>query len=194
MAESRSYIRQIKGALLLIGILVLGSVIALFVMHQKKASSGQSGGVAVIKNKATISLEGVHHTAIKEGVKDWSLDAESADYRLEDSLAVFRTLHVTFYREGGDDVFLSAPLGTWHTDSNDLDVTGHVMIKNRQYELQTEKLIYIHKNRMCVTRAPATVTSEAFKITADNMRYDLGRNLIHLNGNVIGIIDENIGL
>ena len=149
MAHGKNYVRQIKGALLLIGILVLGSVVALFLVHEQKRSSGQSGGAAVIKNRATISLEGVHHWAIKDGVKDWSLDAESADYQLEDNIAVFRTLRVTFYREKGDDLFLSAPLGTWHTDSNDLDVSGHIMLKNKQYELQTEKLTYIYKNRTC---------------------------------------------
>ena len=193
MGESRSRFRQLKGALLFIGILVLGSVVVLFVMHRQKAPSGQSGGVAVVKQKATISLEGVHHTAIKDGVKDWSLEAESADYRLEDSEAVFRTLHVTFFREG-DGVFLSAASGTWHKNSNDLDVTGHVMLKSRQYVLQTEKLTYIHEKRMCVTEAPVTVSSEVFKITADNMKYDLGRGLIYLDGNVVGIIDEDIGL
>ena len=194
MAERRSHVRQIKGALLLIGILVFGSVVALFVIHQHKRQSGQSGDASIIQNKAAISLKGVRHTAIKGGVKEWSLQAESADYRLEDSEAVFKTLHVTFFRDKNDDVILSAPLGTWHTDSNDLDVSGHVMIKNKQYELQTEKLTYIHERRMCVTNSPVTIISKTFKITADNMRYDLAKNIFRLNGNVVGIINENIGL
>ena len=67
------------------------------------------------------------------------------------------------------------------------------MVKNRQYELQTEKLTYNHEKRMCVTDAPVIITSEAIKITADNMRYDLGRDVIDLD-NVAGIIDEDIEL
>jgi LPS export ABC transporter protein LptC len=193
MAESSNRVRQLKGALLLIGILVFGSVVAFFVMHQKKTKSGQSGDAAIINQKAMITLEGIHHTAIKEGVREWSLDAESADYHLEDNKVFFNTMRVVFYSEGGDAIFLSAPSGTWHTVSNDLDVSGHVMVKNRQYELQTEKLTYNHEKRMCVTDAPVIITSEAIKITADNMRYDLGRDVIDLD-NVAGIIDEDIEL
>ena len=193
MAERGNRVRQLKGALLLIGILVFGSVVVFFLMHQKKTRSGQSGDAAIINQKAMITLEGIHHTAIKGGVKEWSLDADSADYYLEDNKAFFRTMRVTFFREGGDPVFLSAPLGTWHTVSNDLDVSGHVMIKNRQYELRTEKLAYIHEKRMCVTDAPVIITSEAIKITADNMTYDLGGDVIDLH-NIIGIVDEDIDL
>lgn len=194
MAQSKSRVRKIKGALLLIGILVLGSVVGLFITHQRKASIDQSGSVAAIKQKAAISLGGVRHWAVKGGVKEWSLEAESADYGLEDNEVVFKKLKATFFREEKDPVFLSAPSGTWHTDSNDLDVYGHVMIKNKEHELRTEKLTYIHKSRTCVTRSPVTITGEALHITADNMRYDLGRNFIHLSGNVIIVIDEDIGL
>ena len=194
MADSRSRVRQVKGALLLIGILVLGSVVALLVKHQQTAPSGQSGSAAVIKQKAAISLEGVHHTSIKDGVKDWSLDAESADYMLEDNEAVFRTIHVTFFNKEGDDVFLSAASGTWNTKSNDLEVTGHVMIKDKQYVLQTEKLKYIHERRILTTLTPVTVTGEVLKTTADKMVYNLDKNLIYLDGNVVGMIGKDIEL
>jgi LPS export ABC transporter protein LptC len=194
VAERKNHVRHLKGTLLLIGILGLGSVVALFVMHQHKAPSGQSGGAGVIEQKATISLDGVHHTAIKNGAKDWSLEAESADYRLEDSEAVFKTLHVTFYSKEGDGVFLSADSGIWHTESNDLDVIGHVMIKNRQYAVQAEKLRYIHERRILTSLTPVNITGEALKISADKMEYNLDGNLIHLNGNVIGMIGEDIGL
>lgn len=194
MVESKSHARRIKGALLFIGILVLGSIVALFVMHQQKVSSVQPGGAEIMNKKATISLEGIHHTAINGGIKDWSLDAEYADYRIEDRETIFRTIQVTFHNKMGGPALLTAPLAIWHRDSNDLDVTGHVMLKNEQYELQTEKLTYIHENRMYVTNTPVTVISEAFKITADNMRYDMDRNIIHLNGNVMGVINEDIGL
>ena len=105
MAESSNRVRQLKGALLLIGILVFGSVVAFFVMHQKKTKSGQSGDAAIINQKAMITLEGIHHTAIKEGVREWSLDAESADYHLEDNKVFFNTMRVVFYSEGGDAIF-----------------------------------------------------------------------------------------
>lgn len=194
MAERKNHVRQLKGALLLIGILVLGSVVALFVRHQQKAPSGQHGGGEVINKKSTISLEGIHHTAIKGGVKDWSLDAESANYLLEDSEAVFSTLHVTFFREKKDTVLMSADSGTWHTESNDLDVTGHIMLKNKQHVLQTEKLRYIHKKRTLTTLTPATITGEVLKTTADKMIYNLDKNLICLDGNITGMIGEGIGL
>ena len=89
---------------------------------------------------------------------------------------------------------MSADSGAWHTESNDLDVTGHIMIKNKKYVLQTEKLKYIHERRILTTLTPVTITGEVLKTTADKMIYNLDKGLIYLDGNVTGMIGEDIEL
>lgn len=170
MAGHTDHIRQLKGLLLAFGIVVLGGVIVMFSLHRQETLPGRQGDDTP-GSDATISLEGIHHTDIRMGVTDWQLEAESAEYRLEDNRADLKMLVSTFFDSDGDTVFLSADSGVWNTASNDLEVTGSVVLKNRQSEMQTDKLIFNNKERIFATESPVAVTIHAFSLNK-NKKYD----------------------
>ena len=188
MAIGRDQIKKIKGALLIIGILVLGSVVGLFALHQQNTPSGQPV-ISSVKENVSIALESVRHTAIKEGVKDWSIVAGSADYRLDEKKADFRKLQVTFYDKDGSNVHLSADSGTWEIDSNDLVVAGNVMIKDKEYEFRTEALTYVCAKRMFETRSPVSIHGFSLDLKADGMNYYLDTGQVYLNRDTAGAIE-----
>lgn len=183
MAAGRSHVRQTKGALLIIGILILSVVLGLFAARRQKDLPAPADMTEEEKN-ATITLEGIHHTDIREGKKDWLLEARSAVYQMEEKRASLSTLRATFYTRDGVPVSLSAASGTWKMDSNDLEVHGNVVLKNEQYEMQTEALTYMHAKRMFLTRSPVTIHGATFDQKANGMTYLLDSGLINFEGDV----------
>jgi LPS export ABC transporter protein LptC len=129
-------------------------------------------------------MVGVRHTDFRNGVKDWELDAESADYQIEENKAFLSMLQATYFDNRGDGVFLSAKSGTWKTDSNDLEVTGNVVLKNSQCEMQTDRLIFNKNEQIFVTKSPVTLTTPAFSLHRESMTYSLETGIITLDENV----------
>jgi len=178
MPVSTDHVRQLKGLLLALGILVFGGVIIMFSLHRQETLSGRQGETAP-ESDATYSMTGIHHTDIRQGVKawkrEWLLDAESGEYRPEDDMADLKMLDATFFNSDGEPVFLSADSGVLKTDSNDLEVTGNVVLKNSQNEMQTDRLIYNEKKGIFATESPVTVKFGALSLTKkyNSMTYSL---------------------
>jgi LPS export ABC transporter protein LptC len=183
--------RQLKGILLVLGILILGGIIAMFSLQRSTAPADKKGETAA-KNRPTISLEGLHHTGIRNGVKEWLLDAESADYRLEENRAYLSVIEASFFDSDGETVHLSADSGVLKTDSNDLEVSGNVVLKNSQYVMRTDRLLYTESERLFSTLSPVEIRSFSMTQVADGMTYSLETKLIILDGNLEGEFGNGI--
>lgn len=191
MVAGRDPARRIKGALLIIGILVLGSVLTLFAVRKQQDLPDQVE-MSPEEKSATILLGGIHHTDIRNGVKDWLLEARSAVYQLERNRATLSVLDATFFNKKGNAVHLSAETGLWMMNSNDLEVSGNVMLKNGQYEMQTQTLKFIRDERVFVTHSPVTIHGAAIDQTASGMKYNLDSERIDFEGGVEGAFENEI--
>lgn len=172
-------VKRIKGLLLTVGILSFSAIVLIFAAHRKHTPSGQAD--MAVSAGATIGVNGFHRRAtIREGTKDWSLDADSAALLLEENKVVLKGLRYTFFSPDGNNVLLKADSGVWKTDSNDLEVTGNVMLESNQYVFQTETLSYNDTKRKIISRMPVSVESAALTGKADAMEYHLDTGLIYL--------------
>ena len=71
---------------------------------------------------------------------------------------------------------------------------GSVVVKNEQYTLKTENLIYQHKKRIIVTKAPVKITGDLFQLKANSMVYNLNTKKTLFRGKVKGTINEGMSL
>jgi LPS export ABC transporter protein LptC len=193
VAGGQDRTRQLKGILLVLGILVLVGVIAMFSI-QRTGTTRDEQDASTVSNDATVSLEGVHHTDIREGSKEWLLDAEYADYRLEQNIAYLKMLEASFFDSNGETVLLFADSGVWKRDSNDLEVSGNVVLKNSQYVMRTDRLLYNESEQLFSTTSKVEILAHAIRKVADGMTYSLNTGNIVLEGNVEGEIGNGIGL
>lgn len=191
MATRPDRTRHLKGILLVFGILALGGIIVMFYLHKQETFHDRQDAPAP-ESDATISLGGIHHTDIQKGVKDWMLDAESAEYRLDEDRANLKMLTASFFDSDGETVLLSADSGVWNTDSNDLEVSGNVVLKNSQYVMRTDRLIYTDSERLFSTLSPVEIRSFSLTQAADSMTYSLDTKRIILGPNVEGEIGNGI--
>lgn len=180
--------------LLLSIILVTFGIITVVFLKYRQILDDPGKLLPVIQSHANIAIGKVQQTATRDGIKEWDLEAVSAHYVDADKLAVFQDLSVTFYLKDREEVHLTANQGTLRTDSNNIDITGNVVVKNDRYTISTENLHYEHGKHIIYTNVPVKITGGFFDLSAGAMTLDLNTKKAALNGNVVGTFNETIEL
>lgn len=191
--DRRNKTKNISLILLAIIIVTVGTIVAVFIGYRQISNTPELV-IASIKEGVNLSIGKIHQTATRDGRKEWSLEASSADYLESDKKVILKELVVTFFLENGSEIHLQADRGTLQTDTNDIEFSGHVVVKNNDYRLQTERLNYQHHPRIIFSNAPVHISSDSAELSADSISYDLNDNKIVLSGKVETTIMERFAL
>lgn len=190
------FLKNIKPAtlklILIVAIVVIFCVILAVFFRYRNISGHPEKLLKFLPDDANISIGRVYQESIKNGIKEWSLNASSADYFEEDNNVKLKDLSVTFFLEDGDKVILKAERGILKTDSNDIEISGNVTITNKNYKLVTEKMFYDNKSRVIFSKTHVHITGDSFDLKADAMTHDLKTNKASLEGMVTGVLNEKI--
>lgn len=187
---SRPKIKKLSTIFLIVILLSIGTVVAVFVGY-RRVSDAPEMLLASIKDGANLSLGKIRQTATRDGKKEYSLEAGSAHYIETEKKAVLKDLFITYFLEDNREVYLDADQGILNTDTNDIEFSGNVVIRNDDYRLETEHLSYEHKRRFIFTNVPVHISGDAVELSADSLTYDLNANKIVLTGNVAAAISRD---
>ncbi len=174
--------------------LVFGVVITVFIGYRTVSKPQELILSSLIQDDATIAIDRVYQTSTKNGIKEWSLDAVSAQFIEKNRQAVFDELSVIFYMENDTSVKLSANQGYLNTDTRDIRVDGDVIADDGEFKILTETLNYEHEGRVLVTTKPVQVLGSTFRVNADSASYDLTSQRTTFDGKVEGTIFDKIKL
>jgi LPS export ABC transporter protein LptC len=147
----------------------------------------------MLPKKSDVYLNGIHHVATRDGVKEWMLDAESAQYEKAGSKTVFKNISATFFLEGGRAVTLNSRDGILSTDTKDMEIWGEVVAQSGSYQLNTNRIHYDHKAQVLSTKTPVVITGKGLEITGDTMTFDLQTEHVVVQGQVEAVL-ENFAL
>jgi LPS export ABC transporter protein LptC len=176
-------IKKASIILLIIILVTIGTVVTIFIGYRQVADAPEKL-LSSIKDGANLSLGKIRQTATRDGRKEWSLEAGSAHYIENENKAVLKELFITYFLENDEKVFLNADQGILNTDTNDIEFSGNVVVRNADYKLNTDRLNYRHERRLIFTKTRVHVTGEAAEVWGDSLTYDLKANKIVLKGNV----------
>ena len=174
-------------------LLAFGVILTVFLSYRNGIEISDIPG-AIVSSKANISIGKAHQTATRNGIKEWSLDAASADYMTDKNQAVFKDLSVTFFLKDNTKVYITAERGLLKTDSNDMEISNNVVIRYTQYKLKCEYLYYEHKKRIIFSNVPVDITGDSFQLVADAMSLNLNTNKTLFEGKVKGVFRGGIAL
>jgi len=194
MALKYSRRRSIKLLLLVTIFLVFGVVLTVFIGYRTVSNPQEMFLSSLIQDDATIAIDRVHQTSTKNGIKEWSLDATSAQFIEKDRQAIFDEPSVTFYLENDQSVNLSANKGYLNTDTRDIRIDGDVIADDGEFKILTDTLNYEHKRRILITVKPVQILGSTFRLNADSALYDLNSQQTTFDGSVEGIIFDKINL
>ena len=194
MALKHSRQRSIKLLLLITIFLVFGVVLTVFIGYRTVSNPQEMFLSSLIQDDATIAIDRVHQTSTKNGIKEWSLDARSAQFIEKDRQAVFDDLSVTFYLENVHSVNLSANKGYLNTDTRDIRIDGDVIADDGEFKILTDTLNYEHKRRVLIALKPVQILGSTFRLNADSALYDLNSQQTTFDGSIEGTFFDKINL
>jgi LPS export ABC transporter protein LptC len=173
---------------LLIVILVsVGTVVSVFIGY-RQVSNAPEMLITSLKEGANLSLGKIRQTATRDGKKEWSLEADSANYMEADNKVDLKNLSVVYFLEDNREVYLKADQGILQTDTNDIEFSGNVVIRNEEYQMKTEHLNYGHGQRIIICDQSIQISGKGAELTAESAKYDLNADKIVLKGNVVATI------
>ena len=184
-----------KWTLVLVGIILLAvaGTSAVFINYRKIMARGEAQ-LAQLSENVSISIGTVHHTATRDGVTEWQVDAKSADYIPGRQEVHFKDLVAVFFVENDRKVTLRADHGILNKDTNDIEVTGNVLVIDDMFQLKTSRLVYEHESRLMISSVPVKVKSDTWDLEADSMKLDLNSRKTRFEGKVKGVFSEVFSL
>ncbi len=174
-------------------LLVIAGVSAVF-FNYRRLSTRTDAQLAEISDDIGVSIGTVEHTSTREGVTEWQIEAKTAEYFPGRQEVVFNDLKAVFFLENQRQVILTADQGVLKKDTNDIEVTGNVLVKDDMFRLKTHRLYYIHQNRIMTCPEAVEVVSDSWDLEADSMSLDLSTRKTRFEGKVKGILGENFSL
>ena len=193
MATEYKKPKKIKIFLLATIFIGLGGIIGIYIGFRQDSKTSQAIPESV-EPDATLSIGKIHQTATRKGKKEWSLEASSAHYIDKTNQMVLKDLKVIFFLKDNSQITLTAKRGILKTDSNDIEVSDHVVVKNEEYELLTDSLKYAHDRRLLYSSTPVTISGTSALLAADSISFDLNSKKLILQGSVETTIDKNFAL
>jgi LPS export ABC transporter protein LptC len=193
MAADYKKPKKLKIFLLATIFIILGGVIWIYIGFQQDSTVTEPIPESV-EPDATLSIGKIHHTATRKGKKEWSLEAASANYIGKTSQMVLDDLMVTFFLDDASEITLTADKGILNTDSNDIEVSGNVVVINGEYKLLTKGLNYAHNKRVLYSTAPVTISGPQAHLAADTISFDLNTKKVTLEGSVETTLANNVAL
>ena len=185
--------KRIKLILLSIILITVGIIIVVYLGYRRISDTPELI-LSTIQDGANMSIGRIQQTATRDGKREWTLEATSAHYIETQKQVILKDLAVTFFLDDNSEVYLTAQKGILNTDSNDIEVSGNVVIKKDNYRLTTEQLNYDHKRRIIFTKVPVTISGNSTNILADSAIFDLNTKKVRLEGNVEGTLSANSAL
>jgi LPS export ABC transporter protein LptC len=142
------------------------------------------------KTNATLSIQNFRHTATQDGQRKWSIEASSANLYSKENIAKLSNISATFFISADKTIQLTADKGLLHVDTNNLTISGHIVVKFSDYVLTTENLNYVHKSHIINSNVPVEITGDTMMLKANAMSYDLDTDIIRGSGNVSGAFKQ----
>jgi LPS export ABC transporter protein LptC len=144
------------------------------------------------QTSATLSIQNFRHTATQDGREKWSIEASSASLYSKENFAELTDISAIFFLNDEKTILLSADKGILHIDTNNMNVSGNIIIKFSNHMLETENLNYIHNSHIINATTPVTITGETMTLKANTMNYLLDKDVIKCSGDVTGTIMEAV--
>lgn len=174
-------------------LLALSGILVVF-LHYRQMSTGEKIQLTEIAENVGISIGAVEHTATREGVTEWQIEARTAEFFPGKQEVVFKNLTAIFFMENNQQVVLTADQGILKKDTNDIEVSGNVLVEDDMFKLKTSHLYYDHQQRTMTAVSEVEVRSDSWDLEADSMALDLKNRNTRFEGKVRGLFGENFTL
>ncbi|MFZ0134119.1 MAG: LPS export ABC transporter periplasmic protein LptC [Desulfobacterales bacterium] len=170
------------------------TVLAVVYVNYRRILDQPEKVIAAIQPGVDMAIDDVHQTATRDGKKEWQLDADKAHYLEAEKKIRLDRLTMTFFLDGQPPIHLTADNGVLETETRNVLVTGHVVVKNEDSRLLADALDYRHEQQFLSTQTPVEIIGDGYRLDADSMSLELDKKRAVFKGNVKGTFSEDLSL
>lgn len=164
-----SKIRQLLALVIIMAVVALGAAIAL------KAYRGMRGGPALpsLPKNIDVSLQKIHYTETRDGVKKWDLVADKAEYDKADEVIRLTGIRLEVAAAGKTgEIVLTSEQADYHTRSRDVELIGNVVAKSATgMEFTTGRVAYVAARSMLRTSDRVRFTDGSLRVDGIGMEF-----------------------
>jgi LPS export ABC transporter protein LptC len=183
-------IRNILALLIIIGV---SALIVTVLRNQERLSPGAL--LETVAPEADLALQRIHYTETRDGIRRWTLEADSAKHDVGAGVTRIENIRVAFHPENGQgaDMTMTARQGTVRIEQGELSVQGDVVVHSPDgYAVETESLQYREAERQISTRDPVRLISEGMEMTGTGMILNIQEQTFVLLANVQARLDGQL--
>jgi len=171
--------------LLALAILLLAGVLIVVVVRNFHGD-GPAEVVEQLPKNVDLALRQVRFSETRNGVRKWSMVADSADFSAGVGMTHVENIFMTFFdSEGVKTVTLTSRSGDVQTESGGVTLQGDVVVKSvRGYVIRTERLDYDKNADVIRSNTRVNITSDWMKLTGRSLRMHVGDQRLFLSGDV----------
>ncbi len=183
--------RRIIFGLALVLVVSAASLAAVFYFFRQAGRTPEQL-LEAIPEGASIAIGRVEQTSVRDGVKEWSLEADAVRYDPKREKAVFENIRVVFFPREGGEVHLEAREGELHTGRQDMDLRGAIHLQRDDTHLWTEALHFDNAARRLTSPTAVRITGQGFELTGEAITIELETRRAILQGAVKGTFSDTL--
>jgi len=194
--ERRQYrSRRIK-ALLTVTMLVIAALMTAVFINYRQSMQDVTQPGRPADTGASLSINQFKHTAMKNGNKEWTMQADTARFFAETRKVELKDIDAVFFTQNDETIKINMTASHGEMDMNSKNIRAweDVVVYHPRYTLKTESLSYAYDSRIMIIDAPLEITGEAVWFTADAGRYELDTETITFEGNIESRIGSTFDL
>jgi LPS export ABC transporter protein LptC len=158
---------------LLAGFIIIASLALVIAIALRLSRDHQSAAndLDALPEHIDISLQGIHFNEIKDGVKQWELIADRADYDRKADLTRLRDVRMVIAGDSkSGTVTLTADRAVYHNASRNVELAGHVLaVSSRGVRFSTDAATYLAADQKIVTDERVMIREPRLTVTGKGM-------------------------
>ena len=175
---NRGKIRQFLAIAIIAAILAIAGAIAL------KAYRGMRSGPVLpsLPKNIDVSLQKIHYSETKDGVKKWDLVADKAEFDKVDEVIRLTGIRLDVAVGGKTgDIVLTSDRGDYFTKNKNVDLLGNVTAKSASgMEFSTAKASYLAEKSLIRTADPVRFSDGSLKVQGVGMEYKVETRMLKI--------------
>ncbi len=131
--------------------------------------------IEALPKNVDLALKKINYTETRNGIRRWSLIADSAAHSAAEAITRLEDIRMTFYNEQGlEDGTLTADRGKMNSESRQVQVEGNVVVTSAGgYVFYSEQLWFSDVDRLIYTDVPVRLVAEGMDVTGQGLRLDV---------------------
>jgi LPS export ABC transporter protein LptC len=174
-----------------VGVIILSSLAVVAIMTWRTLAPPTEKNIPVPTTSADLKLDRVHYTETREGVKEWELEATSAQYFKEENTILFDKVKATFFGKEGQAYILVGEKGRFNTTTKAMELFDGIKLESSDgYQMRTRSLKYQAGKREFRTSDAVEIKGPQIRVEGIGLIVDLDRQRMKVLRRVTTILSQ----